>query len=158
MQAVWAQRDNILDFLKQPVRQQDADEWFLLSEGRRVRDVILNNYEPGNTRAFVDEHGRTLGLWGLIASKRLLWLVGTEEGHRRRRATHRLWRAELELLDLLLQETEDMGPVYAITLDHGDEEVKWHALLGFSIIHRGPYEGLKSDIVIYERRPPQWVS
>lgn len=131
-------------------REKDAYEWFVLSQGRKLADV-LKYRKPDETWAALDETGYVLALWGFAAGPYdvdhlLGWLIGNDKGQLRARELHRHRKA------IMAKETR---AVAAYTLYRND---KWHAMLGFELIHEMPFPGDMGPSVYVYGRPTTWVS
>lgn len=151
IEVVKATQETITRFIQQgDFRERDAYEWFILSHGRKLVDVLKYRH-PDQTWAAIDEEGYVLCLWGFAEGPYVDdhlwgWLIGNDKGQLRAREIHRLRKAAMEKV------TET---VIAYTIHRDD---KWHSKLGFRLIKALDFPGaaLGPAIYVYER-PATWV-
>lgn len=151
IEVVKATPELVKQFLLQgDVRERDAYEWLILSNGRKLSDALLAR-DPKKSWAAVDEEGYVLALWGFAphgpyTDDHLVgWLIGTNRGTLRAREIHRKRKA-------IMAEVKEVVHAYTIY-----REDKWHALLGFTHQATLPFPGgMGPDIFIYHRRV-QWA-
>lgn len=132
-------------FLKQPLRQEDVNEWVFLS-GMRIADIFkATQGELGYSRAFLDDAGVPQCLWGLRDN--LGWLIATQRASVcHGKAIQRHWRSEF----IQMARKLDGGPLYAMRLNETDAGREWHLRLGFTVYSEGWTHA--GHLTLYERK------
>ncbi len=144
MRIVDATLKHTLDFLREPIREEDIAEWELAST-RPVRPVLLATIRvPGQrARALLNEDGLCIAMWGVTPTLCVqsgvniggVWLIASKEAGRRAREIHREWRKEVAYLHTVSYAAH----LVAVVRERNEMHVKWLDALGFE--RNEPYTG-----------------
>lgn len=143
MQVVDATEGHLRELLRKPLRQQDVNEWFLLSGGGRLKDILKDNIVLETSRACLNSRGDCIAMWGIVGN--LGWLVGSVEAQGLARRIHHLAAGDLGHLARMAGTKE----VYAVVLKSDAMAHKWHLKMGFELVAEQAFMGM--PMLLYRR-------
>lgn len=134
MQVVETTAAHIEQFLTLPIREADADEWFIASGGVPVSQALRSGWQGPSTvycRSLLDDSGVCVCVWGITRDPKgthMVWLIASQQAERMARAIHRLWRKELKRMH------EHSETLVAIAYANNSLHLHWLQVIGFRLI------------------------